>query len=215
MIEEWPEELKGHKVNPHGDHLFNIRADKDRELLPEEMVSQFHRTTAQLLLLCLRARPDIQTAVSFFATRVREPDMDDWKKLRYCMMYLKSTLHMKRYLSADNLTNLMWWVDGSYGAHRDSKGHTGAMMSMGKGAIVNVPRKHKLNVGSSTELELVSIADVLGVMMWCKYFMEAQGCTIDKNNVSRQQIDYFASQEWANVGGQVQPAHSSQMFPYH
>ena len=38
-------------------------------------------------------------------------------------------------------------------------------MSMGKGAIVNVLRKHKLNVGSSTESELVSIVDVLGVLM--------------------------------------------------
>jgi hypothetical protein len=55
------------------------------------------------------------------------------------------------------------------------------MMSMGRGAIVNVSRKHKLNIGSSTESELVSIADVLGAMMWCKYFMEAQGYTIDNN----------------------------------
>ena len=39
--------------------------------------------------------------------------------------------------------------------------------------------RHKLNVGSSTESELVSIADVLGVMVWCKYFTEAQGYTID------------------------------------
>ena len=46
---------------------------------------------------------------------------------------------------------------------------------------MNVSRKHKLNVGSSTKSELVSIMDVLGVMMWCKYFMEAQGCTIDNN----------------------------------
>ena len=181
VLKEWPEELKGHRINPHGDHLFTVRADDERELLSEEMASQFHRTTAQLLFLCLRARLDIQTAVSFFTTRVREPDMDDWKKLRHCLSYLKGTLHMKRYLSADGLTNIMWWVDGSYGVHWDSKGHTGAMMSMGKGAIVSVSRKHKLNVGSSTESELVSIADVLGVMMWCKYFMEAQGYTIDNN----------------------------------
>ena len=46
---------------------------------------------------------------------------------------------------------------------------------------MHVSRKHKLNVGSSTESELVSIANVLGVMMWCKYFMEAQGYTIDNN----------------------------------
>ena len=181
VLKEWPEELKGHRLNPHGDNLFTVRADGEQELLSEEMASQFHRTTAQLLFLCLRARPDIQTAVSFFTTRGREPDMDDWKKLRHCLLYLKGTLHMKRYISADGMTNIMWWVDGLYGIHRDSKGDTGAMMFMGRGAIVNVSRKHKLNVGSSTESELVSIADILGVMMWCTYFMEAQGYTIDNN----------------------------------
>ena len=129
----------------------------------------------------MRARPDIQTAVSFFTTRVKEPDKDDWGKLRHCLMYLKGTLHMKRHLSAENLTNILWWVDGSYGVQWDSKGQTGAMMTMGKGALVNISRNHKLNVGSSTEAELVSIADVLGMMMWCKYFMEAQGYTIDTN----------------------------------
>ena len=73
------------------------------------------------------------------------------------------------------------WVDASYGVHWDCKGHIGAMMSMGKGSIVNVSRKHKLNTGSSTEAELVSISDVLGMMMRCKYFMEAQGYTIENN----------------------------------
>ena len=56
------------------------------------------------------------------------------------------------------------------------------MMSMEKGVIVTVSRKQKLNVANSTELEFVSIADVLGVMMWCKYFMETQGYMI-KNNL--------------------------------
>jgi hypothetical protein len=79
MIEEWPEELKGYTSHPHQDHLFEVRADGDpkKALLNEEMASQFHRTTAQLLFMCLRARPDVQTAVSFFTTRMRNPDMDD------------------------------------------------------------------------------------------------------------------------------------------
>ena len=96
-------------------------------------------------------------------------------------MYLKGTKYMKRCMSADNLSSIHWWVDGSYGVHWDSKGHTGAMMTMGKEAIINVSRKHKLNVASSTEAELVSIADVLGMIMWCKYFMEDQGCSIENN----------------------------------
>ena len=85
----------GHTPNLHQDHLFEVRADDDpkKDPLNKEMASQFH---------------DVQTAVSFFTMRVRNPDMDDWKKLRHCMRYLKSTRYMKRYLSADNLTNLMW-----------------------------------------------------------------------------------------------------------
>ena len=55
------------------------------------------------------------------------------------------------------------------------------MLSMGKGAIVNITRKHKMNDASSTELELVSIANVLGIILWCKYFMEVQGYTIESN----------------------------------
>ena len=55
------------------------------------------------------------------------------------------------------------------------------MMSMGKGATVNISRNHKLNTGSSTEAELVSTVDVLGMMMWCKYFMEAQGYSIENS----------------------------------
>ena len=59
------------------------------------------------------------------------------------------------------------------------------MMTMDRGAIVNVSRNHKPNLGSSTRLELGSIADVLGIMTWSKYFMKAQGYTI-KNNMLYQ-----------------------------
>ena len=86
---------------------------------------------------------------------------------------------------ADSLSHTHWYVDASYEVHWDPKGHTGAMLTMCMGALSNVSRKHKLNVESSTELELVSIADVLGIMMWSKYFMEAQGYTI-LNNVLYQ-----------------------------
>ena len=56
------------------------------------------------------------------------------------------------------------------------------MLTIGRGALITISRKQKLNVGSSTGSELVSIADVLGIMIWSKYFMEAQGYTI-KNNM--------------------------------
>ena len=107
--------------------------------------------------------------MSFLTNRVKEPDVDDWGKLRHVLMYLKGTMYIKRLFTAESLRNIVWWVDRSFGVHWYSKGHTGAIMSMGKGAIVNISRKHKMNVASSTELELVSIADVLGTIMWYLY----------------------------------------------
>ena len=93
-------------------------------------------------------------------------------------MYLKGTLYIKWYLTVDLLCMMQWWVDSSYRVNWDSKEHTGATMSMGKGAIIIISRKHMSNVASSTKAELVSIAVVLGIIMLCKYFMEAQKYTI-------------------------------------
>ena len=88
---------------------------------------------------------------------------------------------MKLYLTADSLIIIHWWVDAAYSVHWDCKGHTGAMMSIGKGAIMSFSRGQKLNARSSTEAELIGIADALGIILWTKYFMEAQGYTIDTN----------------------------------
>ena len=125
--------------------------------------------------------PDIELLISLLTTRMKEPDEGDWGKIKHGLMYLKGTLHMKRYIKMDSLIMIRWWVDASYGVHWYCKGPTWAMLSMGKGALVNITIKHKLNTGSSTEVELVIIADVLGIMMWCKYFMEAQGYSIENN----------------------------------
>ena len=54
-------------------------------------------------------------------------------------------------------------------------------MTMGKGAIISNSNKQKLNVGSSTESELVATHDQMPDVMHTLYFIEAQGYAIDKN----------------------------------
>ena len=54
-------------------------------------------------------------------------------------------------------------------------------MTMGKGAIISNLNKQKLNVGSSTEGELVAAHDQMPDVMHTLYFIEAQGYKIDKN----------------------------------
>ena len=101
VIEEFPEVLSSTKASPAANHLFKIR--EDRKKLPEELARQFHHTTAQLLFLCKQVRPDVETLVLFLTTREKEPDEDDWAKLKHRLMYLKGNLYMKRHTTADAL----------------------------------------------------------------------------------------------------------------
>ena len=177
----FPEEITTTAETPAADHLFKVADGEETKLLPEEQAQAFHHTVAQLLFLCMRARRDIQTAVSFLTKRVRAPDEHDWGKLKRVLKYLKGTMYMKLTLTVDNLNTISWWVDASYGAHMDLKGHTGMMMSLGRGALMSFLCGQKLNVGSSTECELVGIDDAIRPIMWGKMFIEAQGWTVDHN----------------------------------
>ena len=108
-----------------------MRDDNKDKLLPEEQAQSFHHITAKLLFMCARARPDIRTAVSFLCTRCKEPDEDDWGKLKRVPKYLYGTMHMKLCLSVDNLQTLTWWLDYSYALNWCSRSHTGMVMSLG------------------------------------------------------------------------------------
>jgi hypothetical protein len=185
IFEDFPEEIGKSSLTPASENLYKIRDpeenDERKSWLDPERARDFHHSVAQLLFVSSRVRRDIQTAVSFLTTRVKKPDEDDWGKLKRVLKYLKGTMHMRLRLSVDDLRIIRWWVDASYNVHEDCKGHTGAMMSLGRGAPMSFCRKHKLNVRSSTESELVGIDDALPFILWARYFIEAQGYTVEQN----------------------------------
>ena len=87
------------------------------------------------ILLAKRERPDILMGISFLSTRVMRSDEEDWKKLVRLMSYLKNTTEMLLCLEADDVQELSWYVDASFGTHNDMKSHTGSAFTLGKGAI--------------------------------------------------------------------------------
>jgi hypothetical protein len=109
--------------------------------------------------------------VAFLSTCVTAPDVDDYKKLSRVMKYLRGTRDIILTLEADDMHVLKWWVDGAYAVHDDMRSHTGAVMSMGKGAAYATSIKQKLNTKSSTEAELVSTNDVMPQVLWTRYFL--------------------------------------------
>ena len=173
MIDDFPNLKKGKAKTPAANHLFNVREDVKK--LSEKDAIIFHNLTARGLFLSKRARPDIQTAIAFLSTRVINPDEDDWKKLQRLILYLQGTKEMVLTLSADKAWIFKWYVDAAYAVHPDMKGHTGGMLTLGKGATLSGSVKQKMNAKSSTEAELIGCDDFMGHIIWTNYFLESQG----------------------------------------
>ena len=70
-------------------------------------------------------------------------------------------------------------MDASFAVHDDMKSRTGMNMSLGVGTINAGSTKQKINTSSSTHAEVVGVSDALPKMLWCRYFMEAQGCAVE------------------------------------
>jgi hypothetical protein len=181
MLAELPDDMSGETATPAANHLFEV--DESADKLDEETAQLFHHNVAKLLFLCKRARPDVQAAVTFLTTRVQQPDVDDYKKLRRTMQYLRATVDLPLTLEADSAHIVKWWVDASFAVHPDMKSHTGGMMSLGKGAADGTSTRQKLNTKSSTEAELVGVNDVMPQILWTRYFLEAQGYGVEDSLV--------------------------------
>jgi len=125
------------------------------------------------LYLCKRTLQDIQTAVAFLCTRVKNPDIDDYKKLAHVIQHLWGTQNLTLMIEPGDHPN--WWVDSSYAVHPDMPSHSGIVMMLGKGAVYSSSCKQKLNTKSSTEAELVGIDDAMRQVLWTRHFLAAQG----------------------------------------
>jgi hypothetical protein len=93
-IAGFPEIITGKAATSAADHLFDIIYENEMRVLEEEQALAFHHTVAQLLFLATRARKDTQTAVAFLTTRVKNPDKDNWGKLKRLLKYLNGTKYL-------------------------------------------------------------------------------------------------------------------------
>ena len=126
---------------------------------------------------------------------MKEPREQDYRKLVRLMEYMKATAKDVLTLEADDEQSNEWWVDASFAVHPDYKSHTGAVHSLGKGAISSISTKQKVNSRSSTEAELIGIGDVISKILWSKRFIEAQGFPLQANIVYRDNTSSMKLEE--------------------
>ena len=184
MVNDFPEEIETKTVNcPWSENLFKVDPKSPR--LNKIKSEQFHTFVAKGLFASKRGRPDIQPAISFMATRVKAPNEGDWTKLKRLMQFLKTTQDDVLTLKANGTNVIKWYLDAAFAVHPDYKSHSGATMTLGKGAIQSISTKQKINTPSSTEVELVSTDDIMSKVIWTKLFLETQGYDIKENIIYR------------------------------
>jgi hypothetical protein len=180
MLEEFPYAIGSTKVTPWTEKLLKVQ--KDAKKLEEERHSIFHTYVMKAIFLCKRARPDIDQAITFLSSRVKDANEGDWNKLLRVLSFLRGTINDVLKLEADDTNTLTWYIDAAFTVHADMKSHTGAVFTMGKGAIVvSCSTKQKVNSRSSTESELIGMDDKIAKILWTKRFLEWQEFLVKLN----------------------------------
>ena len=80
---------------------------------------------------------------------------------------------MKLTLMRDELYMVKLWVDASYEIHDDCKCHTGAVVTLGKGAVTIFSINQKIQGNSYTEDKPIESDNAVPQALWSIYFLEA------------------------------------------
>jgi hypothetical protein len=166
-----PNIWKGNASTPANSKLFEINPDA---LKIDKSI--YLSIIMKIMYLSNRTRHDLKLALSFLATRAKDPTIEDIIKLARVIRYIRSSIDLPLTFQPDEL-RLYAFVDASYAVHPDAKGHTGIIISMGinGGPIYTKSTKQKLVSRSSTESELIALTECVSHIIWMRSTMESLG----------------------------------------
>ena len=134
LLKEYPYELNKNIECPWNGKLFEN--DNNMEQLTKEHAEAFHTFVMKCMFLAKRGRPDILTGIGYLSTKVLQLYEADLKKLSRIISYSKKTINMQLTLEANNTQTIAWYVNSSFGVHKDMRSQTGLVYILGKGCIV-------------------------------------------------------------------------------
>ena len=127
------------------------------EASPPADVNLFLSQTMKLMYVATKTRPDILFTVSYLASRSSCPTLKDMRAIERVKAYLNDTRDYGLHVSVGEMT-LQASVDASHGIHhKDSKGHTGMILSLGNSPIFSRSVKQKCVATSSTHAEILAV----------------------------------------------------------
>lgn len=159
-------------MTPVYDNLF--QANDNARSLDTDKADYFQRMTAQLLFISKRACPDIQVVIVFFCTRVKRPNMKDYRRLNWVIKYLRGIIHLPLLVGWDETGVVTWNVNAVFTVHKDMGIHIDSLLTMGSGLVISLSLKQNINIKSPTEVEVVGVDDVINFVVWTKMYFDWQ-----------------------------------------
>lgn len=143
----------------------------------EKLASREHYLSIimSLMFAAIRTRPDIVKEVTFLATRVSSPTMDDWNKLMKVLGYLKKRPRHKIVFHNKDVESVEIFADASHMVHDNTSGHTGIVGKIYGNTVFWKSHKQRIVVKSSTEAELVALDEAATFAIWIMELLDELG----------------------------------------
>ena len=138
---------------------------------------------ANMLCIIQRGWLDCASDIYFLCTRVRDPDMEDWKKLNLLISFLAQTIDDEWIIGADSLSFMKTFICSSHAVHEYMKCHIGGVTVFGTGVLNEKLSKQKMNSQRSRETEVIGNSEYLPYSLWFQYFMKSQSYTLQSNQL--------------------------------
>ena len=133
IVHEFPEKLFGKTSSLWNENPFKV--DLMSKKLDAKCAKFFHIFVMKGMFLSKHGCYDIQSAITFMATRVTETNEEDWTKLKKLLNFLKATQDEIAAISVNDTNSIKWHVDAVFAVYKDFRSYTGITISLSAGVI--------------------------------------------------------------------------------
>ena len=118
-----------------------------------------------------------------------------WGKLKRVLQYLRKPLDMPIILDADNMVNLVVYMDAGHAVHDDIRSRTGGAMPFGTDIIMCKSTKQMMNTNILTESEVVGASDYMPDFVCVEIFLKHQGIIFKTIEFFPRQSECYETRE--------------------
>ncbi|WKA05320.1 hypothetical protein VitviT2T_023294 [Vitis vinifera] len=163
---------KGNLPSRHGVHLSKEQCPKTPQDEEKMRRVPYASAVGSLMYAMLCTRPDICFAVGVVSRYQSNPRLDHWVAVKHILKYLRRTRNYMLVYSGRELIPI-GYTDSDFQSDRDSwKSTSGAVFTLGGGAIIWRSVKQTCVADSTMEAEYVAACEAAKEAVWLHEFMK-------------------------------------------